>query len=154
MSTGSFGAGLRTRVAVLLFLALTTAVATTVLLWPRGHTEQAADQTIRISMAGFSRPVITARAGRSLRLQLVNPDSPFHTDGGGWHQLAVPALGVDSVCHHAASGWWSSRPQRRASTSSTATFAAEGGPTRPCAASYASSRERAEPRQTAPQVPA
>jgi heme/copper-type cytochrome/quinol oxidase subunit 2 len=26
---------------------------------------------------------------------LVNPDSPYHTDGGGVHQFASPALGID-----------------------------------------------------------
>lgn len=79
-----------------IFLSLAAAAAAgVVLLWPRGGTEQAADQVLQITMAGFSQPVITARAGQPLRLRLVNPDSPFHTDGGGWHQFAVPALGLD-----------------------------------------------------------
>lgn len=95
VSAGLFDAPRRTRVGLFLVLVLATAAATVVLLWPRGGTDQDADQTIRITMAGFSQPVITARAGQPLRLRLVNPDSPFHTDGGGWHQLAVPALGVD-----------------------------------------------------------
>ncbi len=95
VSTGLFGAQRRTRVAVFLLLAITATVAAAILLWPRGGTDQAADQVLQITMAGFSQPVISARAGQPLRLRLVNPDSPFHTDGGGWHQLAVPALGLD-----------------------------------------------------------
>ncbi len=79
-----------------IFLSLVAgALAGVVMLWPHGGTDQAADQVLQITMAGFSQPVITARAGQPLRLLLVNPDSPFHTDGGGWHQFAVPALGLD-----------------------------------------------------------
>jgi hypothetical protein len=54
------------------------------------------DQTVQINMGGFSSYVITTQAGQPLRLKLVNPDSQFHTDGGGWHQLVVPDLGVDA----------------------------------------------------------
>jgi hypothetical protein len=32
----------------------------------------------------------------TIHLQIVNPDSPFHTDGGGWHQPAIPQLGIDA----------------------------------------------------------
>lgn len=85
-------------VRVALFLALAGIVVLTVglLLWPRARSAGVADQTLQVTMGGFSPPVVTARAGEPLRLRLVNPDSPFHTDGGGWHQLAIPGLGVDA----------------------------------------------------------
>ena len=86
--------GVAVRLAIFWSLGA-AAGASVVLLWPRGGTEQAADQAPQITMAGFSQPVITAASGQPLRLRLANPDSPFHTDGSGWHQLAVPTLGLD-----------------------------------------------------------
>ncbi|MDR7537688.1 MAG: cupredoxin domain-containing protein [Armatimonadota bacterium] len=44
-------------------------------------------------MAGFDPR--RARPGRPFVIRLVNPDSPYHTDGGGWHQLRIERLGVD-----------------------------------------------------------
>ena len=52
-------------------------------------------QQVVVSMAGFSPPQLTAKAGSDLTLTLVNPDSKFHTDGGGWHQFRVEALDLD-----------------------------------------------------------
>lgn len=46
-------------------------------------------------MAGFKPAVLQVRAGRAIRVRIVNPDNRFHSDGGGWHQLAIPALGID-----------------------------------------------------------
>lgn len=86
--------GVGVRLAIFWSLAAAV-IAAVVLLWPRDNASATADRTLEITMAGFSQPVITARSGQPLRVRLVNPDSPFHTDGGGWHQLAVPALGLD-----------------------------------------------------------
>jgi hypothetical protein len=81
-----------------LYLALAGIVVLAVglLLWPRNGNMGPADQTLQVTMGGFSATVVTARAGQPLRLRLVNPDSAFHSDGGGWHQLAIPALGMDA----------------------------------------------------------
>lgn len=46
-------------------------------------------------MAGFEPARLVGRAGRDLTLTFVNPDSRFHTDGGGWHQFRIDSLGVD-----------------------------------------------------------
>lgn len=92
---GVFAAPLGVRAAVLTILASSAVAAALWFLWPRGGGQEAADVTVRVTMAGFSQPILRARAGHPLRVRLVNPDSPFHTDGGGWHQLAVPGLGVD-----------------------------------------------------------
>lgn len=52
-------------------------------------------QTVVISMAGFTPSAVTVPAGRPVRLRLENPDSQFHTDGGGWHQFAIDELRLD-----------------------------------------------------------
>lgn len=49
------------------------------------------------TMAGFSTRVIRARAGRPLTVRLTSLDTRFHTDGGGRHQFAVDALGVNLI---------------------------------------------------------
>ncbi len=93
---GSAWSRLNVAVRLAIFWSLAAAAITgVVLFWPRDGAPAAADRTLEITMAGFSEPVITARSGQPLRVRLVNPDSPFHTDGGGWHQFAVPTLGLD-----------------------------------------------------------
>lgn len=47
------------------------------------------------SMAGFSPALLLGKAGKDLTLTFVNADSALHTDGGGWHQFRIDALGVD-----------------------------------------------------------
>lgn len=52
---------------------------------------------IKGTMGGFSTDVIRAKAGRPLTVQLTSVDTRFHTDGGGKHQFAIDALGVNIV---------------------------------------------------------
>jgi heme/copper-type cytochrome/quinol oxidase subunit 2 len=52
---------------------------------------------IKGTMGGFSTPTIQAKAGRPLTVRLTSVDSRFHTDGGGKHQFAIDALGVNIV---------------------------------------------------------
>jgi cytochrome c oxidase subunit 2 len=62
----------------------------------RSSTPTAADaQTVVISMGGFTPNHITVPAGQPVRLRIENPDSQFHTDGGGWHQLAIDEIKLD-----------------------------------------------------------
>lgn len=49
------------------------------------------------TMGGFSTKTILAKAGRPLTVRLTSVDTRFHTDGGGKHQFAIDALGVDIV---------------------------------------------------------
>ena len=77
-------------------LTVATIAAAALLLWPRGASVGPADRTIQVTMGGFSSPVVEAVAGQPLRLRIDSPDAPYHSDGGGWHQLASPALGVDA----------------------------------------------------------
>ena len=89
-------ASVRTRAALFVLIAAGVVAAVAILLWPRGAATGPADQTVEVNMGGFSSYVLTAQAGEPLRVKLINPDSQFHTDGGGWHQLAIPGLGVDA----------------------------------------------------------
>jgi len=52
-------------------------------------------QTVVISMAGFTPRSVTVRAGAPVQLRIENPDSQFHTDGGGWHQFAIDEIQLD-----------------------------------------------------------
>ena len=52
---------------------------------------------IKGTMGGFSTAEIRVRAGRPLTVRLVSVDTPFHTDGGGKHQFAIDALGVNII---------------------------------------------------------
>ncbi len=85
--------GLRSFVFAVLMVATGTAVF---LVWPRPPSVDAAAQAVTVDMAGFRPGSLTAKAGQSVRVQLVNPDSPYHTDGGGWHEMAIPQLGIDA----------------------------------------------------------
>ncbi len=56
----------------------------------------AADIRIQTTMGGFDPQVIRAKVGKPITIQLINRDSSFHTDGGGWHQFAIDELGVNA----------------------------------------------------------
>jgi heme/copper-type cytochrome/quinol oxidase subunit 2 len=56
----------------------------------------AADAKIQTTMEGFIPGVIRAKAGQPIKILLVNRDSQYHTDGGGWHQFAIDELGVNA----------------------------------------------------------
>lgn len=49
------------------------------------------------TMGGFSTKTIRAQAGRPLTVRLTSVDTRFHTDGGGRHQFAIDALGVNII---------------------------------------------------------
>lgn len=55
-----------------------------------------ADVRIQTTMDGFIPGMIRAKVGQPITIQLVNRDSQFHTDGGGWHQFAIEELGVNA----------------------------------------------------------
>lgn len=88
------GLSFRIRVAAFTSLAISVAVAV-FLVWPRPPAATAAER-VQIDMSGFHPATLTVKAGEPLRLQIINPDSSMHSDGGGWHQLAIPDLGVDA----------------------------------------------------------
>ncbi len=46
-------------------------------------------KAVQVSMAGFSPSTITVKAGTSLKIDLINMDNGYHTDGGGKHNFAM-----------------------------------------------------------------
>ncbi len=50
---------------------------------------------VHASMGGFDPDSITVRAGEMVRVELASMDTSMHSDGGGWHQLAIDALGIN-----------------------------------------------------------
>lgn len=59
-----------------------------------GVTDAAAVQ-VRASMGGFDPPALSVKAGQTVRIEFSSMDTSMHSDGGGWHQFAVDALGID-----------------------------------------------------------
>lgn len=81
------------------FLAILVAVVVVAfaLIRPPQSVESAGSIPVRIDMAGFEPTALQAKVGEPVKLRLINPDSQYHTDGGGKHQLAIPELGVDAI---------------------------------------------------------
>lgn len=44
-----------------------------------------------ITMSGFEPDVIRAKAGQPVKINIINPDSSMHTDGGGFHNFILRA---------------------------------------------------------------
>ena len=82
------------RVIMFVSIAVLVIAAAVVLLTPQ-RTASAADQTVEVTMAGFQPGNVAIAAGKPTTIRLVNPDSPYHSDGGGVHQFAAPELGLD-----------------------------------------------------------
>ncbi len=80
--------------AVLMALALLLAMMP-VVSRPTAPVATGPSQTVLISMAGFSPEMLSIPAHQAVTLTLVNSDSQYHTDGGGWHQFAIDALRLD-----------------------------------------------------------
>ena len=59
-----------------------------------GATDTAAVQ-VHASMGGFSPPALTVKAGQTVKVELSSMDTSMHSDGGGWHQFAIDALGIN-----------------------------------------------------------
>lgn len=88
----------RTRAIAFGIVAFMVVGLTGILLWRAFEPvpTAAADVRIKTTMGGFDPPVIRAKVGQPVMIQLVNRDSQFHTDGGGWHQFAIDELGVNA----------------------------------------------------------
>jgi plastocyanin len=55
----------------------------------------AAALQVHASMGGFDPPALTVKAGQLVKVELSSMDTSMHSDGGGWHQLAIDALGIN-----------------------------------------------------------
>jgi cytochrome c oxidase subunit II len=63
-------------------------------LTPPTPTDATAVQ-IRASMGGFDPASFTVKPGQVVRVEFSSTDTSMHSDGGGWHELAIDALGID-----------------------------------------------------------
>ena len=87
-----------TRLALFAAISLAVLTVAAYFLWPAvrpGEPGTPGVGTVVLTMEGFIPNHIEGRAGEPLTLRLVNNDTKFHTDGGGWHQLAFEALRID-----------------------------------------------------------
>ncbi|ADR35942.1 cytochrome c oxidase subunit II [Oceanithermus profundus DSM 14977] len=50
---------------------------------------------LRISMSGWQPTEVRVKRGEPVTVEIVNLDNRFHTDGGGWHNFVVEALGIE-----------------------------------------------------------
>lgn len=58
-------------------------------------TVDAAAVQVRASMAGFTPPAMTVKAGQQVKVEFGSTDTSMHSDGGGWHEFAIEDLGID-----------------------------------------------------------
>jgi plastocyanin len=63
-------------------------------LMPPPATDVGAIQ-VHASMGGFDPSALTVRAGETVSVELSSMDTSMHSDGGGWHEFAIDALGID-----------------------------------------------------------
>ena len=74
-------------------------------LWREGPRSARGDLVdIEATMGGFSTKLLRARAGRPLTVRLTSLDTRFHNDGGGRHQFAIDALGVNIIAPSKGTG--------------------------------------------------
>ena len=89
--------GLYLRLAGFAAIVVVALGAVFLLLRPAQTAGDPSATKVRVDMAGFQPNAIEAKVGVPVKLRLINPDSPYHTDGEGRHQFAIPELGVDVV---------------------------------------------------------
>lgn len=94
---GSASSHLYLRLTGFIAIAVVVVAVVFVLLRPTGGAAEPGAIRVRVDMAGFEPNVLHAKVGVPVKVRLVNPDSQFHTDGGGKHQFAIPDLGVDVI---------------------------------------------------------
>ncbi|MBI4338248.1 MAG: cupredoxin domain-containing protein [Chloroflexi bacterium] len=96
--TGHRGSPGRGRIIAFGTLTVVVLAAAAFFLWPAFRSSTSATPgaiPVQLSMGGFDPSRVEARVGETVTLRLVNRDNGFHTDGGGWHQLASDELGID-----------------------------------------------------------
>jgi len=85
----------RSKKAIFALLAVIVVAVATVMIvrsFERANPIDATAVPVRVSMSGFSPSELTAQAGMPLRINLINLDNAYHTDGGGWHDLVLEAF--------------------------------------------------------------
>lgn len=90
--------GRRLRMAVFGAIALLVGTLAIALVVSRLQPPPATDATavqVRASMSGFKPATLTVKAGQAVRVEFSSTDTSMHSDGGGWHELAIKELGLD-----------------------------------------------------------
>ena len=86
------------RLGVFAVIAVVVGGAALALVFGRLQGPAATDTTalqVHASMGGFEPGALTVKAGQTVRVEFSSMDTPYHSDGGGWHQLAIDELGID-----------------------------------------------------------
>ena len=81
--------------AIVVAVVLVVAGAMLVLSTEQSVPVDSSATTVRVSMSGFSPNTITVKADTPLKIDLINMDNQYHTDGGGWHNFAIDAFGMN-----------------------------------------------------------
>ena len=88
----------RLRMAGFGVIALAVSIAAISLVVDRLAGPAAADAAaiqVHASMGGFEPGALTVKAGQIVKVELTSMDTSMHSDGGGWHEFAIDALGID-----------------------------------------------------------
>lgn len=88
----------RSKKALFAVLAAVVLVAASVMLLRSAERTTPIDASaipVRVSMSGFSPSTLTVRMGEPLKIDLINLDNQYHTDGGGWHDFVLEAFGMN-----------------------------------------------------------
>ena len=96
--TGAARSSQRVRLFAFGLLALFMGGLALALVVGRLQGTAASDSTavqVHASMGGFEPATMTVKAGQTVRVEFASMDTPFHSDGGGWHQFAIDELGID-----------------------------------------------------------
>lgn len=89
-------AGFKLRLALFFGVAVLVVAGAVFLILPAADSSASAQYTVQVTMGGFQPATLSIPAGKPVTVKLVNTDSPYHTDGGGFHQFASPQLGIDA----------------------------------------------------------
>jgi len=85
------------RLALFAFIAIVVGAGAIGLVVSRLQGPAATDTSaiqVHASMGGFDPAAITVKAGQPVSIELSSMDNSMHSDGGGWHQFAIDALGI------------------------------------------------------------
>lgn len=88
----------RLRLALFGVITVVVAIGAIGLVVSRLQGPAATDTTaiqVHASMGGFDPKALTVKTGQTVKIELGSMDDSMHSDGGGWHQFAIDALGIN-----------------------------------------------------------
>ncbi|MBI3747299.1 MAG: cupredoxin domain-containing protein [Chloroflexi bacterium] len=88
----------RLRLALFGVITVVVAVGAIGLVVSRLQGPAATDTTaiqVHASMGGFDPKALTVKTGQKVKIEVASMDDSMHSDGGGWHQFAIDALGIN-----------------------------------------------------------